>query len=89
MDTVELVDEFARIKADMDKLNERLAELKEDALATGMKVLKGSQHKLTVSYTAETMVADYKALVASLQLEVPEEFKKVKAGFSAVTLRGL
>lgn len=89
MDTVQLVDEFAEIKAKMDKLNERLAELKEDALATGMKVLKGSQHKLTVAYTAESMIADYKGLVAKLQIEVPDEFKKKKEGFSSVTLRGL
>ncbi len=89
MDTIELVDEFAEIKAKMDKLNERLDELKKDALATGMKVLKGSQHKLTVSYTGESTVTDYKALITKLNIEVPPEFKKTKDGFSSVTLRGL
>lgn len=89
MDTIELVDEFAEIKAKMDKLNERLDELKKDALATGMKVLKGSQHKLTIAYTAETTIADYKGLIAKLHIEIPDEFKKVKDGYSSVTLRGL
>lgn len=89
MDTIKLVDRYAAIKAQMDKLNTDLDDLKKDALATGMKVLKGSQHKLTVAYTAETYIADYKALVAKLNIEVPEEFKKKKEGYSSVTLRGL
>lgn len=92
-----VVDELAAVNAEIEKLNDRAAELKAKIIGYGFPVIESANYKAVVSVIDDSVAVNYKKVAEYLRDKVSAQvygigLKKassVKKGYSRVSLYDL
>lgn len=90
-DMTQIVDRYAELHAEINKLTEQADALKAELIASGEKQVAGTFVKASITVSAPRVTTDYKGLVAELSPpdDLIQAYTKVGAPVASVRLYGL
>ncbi len=87
VDLVSIVDDYCLIKAEIDDLEAKQAELKKQLIDSGQSELMGTLHKITVTPTAGRNTTDWKTIATLLTPPPTLVAQHTKTGDPGVAIR--